>query len=165
MYTTLFSDDCLAHHGIQGQKWGVRRYQNPDGTRTAAGKKRYSSERGGIYGDAESISDAAKIQKRNADFRTANRIASTIALGASAVGMAAFASMPITAIGLMGGLVAGGQAAVTTLLPAAFGKMVASGLGGVAAITIGGAGAGVARERYLSAKGYDTTALRTRSNN
>lgn len=31
----------LAHHGIKGQRWGVRRYQNPDGTLTEAGKKRY----------------------------------------------------------------------------------------------------------------------------
>lgn len=31
----------LEHHGIKGQKWGVRRFQNPDGTLTAAGKKRY----------------------------------------------------------------------------------------------------------------------------
>lgn len=30
----------LYHHGIKGQKWGVRRFQNPDGTRTEAGKKR-----------------------------------------------------------------------------------------------------------------------------
>ena len=28
------------HHGIKGQRWGVRRFQNPDGTRTAAGQKR-----------------------------------------------------------------------------------------------------------------------------
>ncbi len=32
----------LYHHGILGQKWGVRRYQNPDGSLTEEGKKRYS---------------------------------------------------------------------------------------------------------------------------
>ena len=31
----------LAHHGIKGQKWGVRRFQNPDGSLTDAGQKRY----------------------------------------------------------------------------------------------------------------------------
>ena len=31
----------LAHHGILGMKWGIRRYQNEDGTLTEAGKKRY----------------------------------------------------------------------------------------------------------------------------
>lgn len=28
----------LSHHGIKGQKWGIRRYQNPDGTLTAEGR-------------------------------------------------------------------------------------------------------------------------------
>lgn len=34
--------DVLMHHGIKGQKWGIRRFQNPDMTYTAAGKERYS---------------------------------------------------------------------------------------------------------------------------
>lgn len=31
----------LCHHGIKGMKWGVRRYQNSDGTYTDEGRKRY----------------------------------------------------------------------------------------------------------------------------
>ena len=34
----------LYHHGIKGQKWGVRRFQNPDGTLTLKGKRRYGEE-------------------------------------------------------------------------------------------------------------------------
>lgn len=41
IYVVKRSDE-LYHHGIKGQKWGVRRYQNPDGTLTPAGKKKYS---------------------------------------------------------------------------------------------------------------------------
>ena len=32
----------LQHHGVKGQKWGVRRYQNKDGSLTPEGRKRYS---------------------------------------------------------------------------------------------------------------------------
>ncbi len=33
----------LWHYGIQGQKWGIRRFQNPDGTLTSEGKARYGN--------------------------------------------------------------------------------------------------------------------------
>lgn len=39
-------ENMLAHYGVKGMKWGVRRYQNKDGSLTNAGKKRYSNEIG-----------------------------------------------------------------------------------------------------------------------
>lgn len=32
--------DCLAHYGVKGQKWGIRRFQNEDGSLTAEGQQR-----------------------------------------------------------------------------------------------------------------------------
>lgn len=44
-YTIIRSDDYLAHHGIKGQKWGIRRFENEDGTLTAEGYERYYGKR------------------------------------------------------------------------------------------------------------------------
>ena len=41
MYQYYFTDE-LYHHGIKGQRWGVRRFQNEDGSLTAKGEKRYA---------------------------------------------------------------------------------------------------------------------------
>lgn len=37
-------EDYLAHHGVKGQKLGVRRYQNEDGSLTAEGRDKYSQQ-------------------------------------------------------------------------------------------------------------------------
>ena len=41
MYYVVYSDE-LYHHGTKGQKWGVRKYQNVDGSLKPAGEKRYT---------------------------------------------------------------------------------------------------------------------------
>ena len=61
----------LRHYGILGMKWGVRRYQNADGSLTAAGKKRYGSDDDGDSNskssDSKSSSGPASKRKEQID--------------------------------------------------------------------------------------------------
>ena len=55
-------NNYLQHHGILGMKWGVRRYQNKDGSLTAAGKKRVAkldAEREALTGKKSNSGDPA----------------------------------------------------------------------------------------------------------
>lgn len=65
----------LAHYGVKGMKWGVRRYQNKDGSLTSAGRKRYNDD----------ISKKEKQDKVETDEERKRRIRRNVIIGASAV--------------------------------------------------------------------------------
>ncbi len=56
MSTYYYYSDTLYHHGVKGQKWGLRRYQNEDGSLTSEGRQHYG------YGEARANMRAAKAQ-------------------------------------------------------------------------------------------------------
>lgn len=57
--------DYLIHHGIKGMKWGVRRYQNADGSYTPEGRKRYSRDRVFISGSSKTQDKTSGYYRKN----------------------------------------------------------------------------------------------------
>lgn len=66
----------LCHHGIKGQKWGVRRFQNEDGTLTEEGRRRY----GKLYDENDHLTTEGRevMRKRQSGWETASTVAKVI---------------------------------------------------------------------------------------
>lgn len=67
----------LYHHGILGQKWGIRRFQNSDGSLTSAGKRRYDND---SHGKSGKDTKSETLEKSKAG---AKNLKKTVAVGAT----------------------------------------------------------------------------------
>lgn len=113
--------DSLSHHGIKGQKWGVRRFQNADGSLTDEGYRHYGyGKRRGLFSPntREKMKKGAKIGAAAGAVLGAG-IAGTLLSGgglpasiALQIGASQVASM--TAAGALDGVRIGGIAGVIT---------------------------------------------------
>lgn len=90
IYYTL--SDSLTHHGIKGQKWGYRRYQNADGTLTDEGRRRYGfgSGRKGLI-----TQNTKAAMKKGTKIGAGIGAGIGVALGATTVGALTAAGGPI----------------------------------------------------------------------
>lgn len=71
MMSVSIDENSLEHHGILGQKWGVRRFQNEDGSLTPEGEKRYakSSKKLLFPADYRSIRDVITNSNHPDDYK------------------------------------------------------------------------------------------------
>ena len=61
---SAYDEDYLEHHGILGMKWGVRRYQNANGTLTAEGRERYGIKTKSTGGNSEYSTGIDKLKSK-----------------------------------------------------------------------------------------------------
>lgn len=118
-YRVKYSNE-LYHYGVKGQKWGIRRYQNPNGTLTEEGKIRY-----GVDPKTGKLSDEGKkLLRQDIDDQRKRKVN---ILGSLGIG-AATASAVATGIALAEGMMST-KLAISTISSAAV-------TAGVSAVTL-----------------------------
>ena len=118
-YRIKYSNE-LYHYGVKGQKWGIRRYQNPNGTLTEEGKIRY-----GVDPKTGKLSDEGKkLLKQDIDDQRKRKVN---ILGSLGIG-ASIASAIAAGAGLAEGIISTNMA-IGTLSSAAINA-------GVSAVTL-----------------------------
>lgn len=80
-FTDWSGNEALAHYGVLGMKWGQRRFQNPDGSLTAAGKKHYDQT--GEYGYQYRSHSTKKYERKVAKVASKNQANAAGMMGAS----------------------------------------------------------------------------------
>lgn len=83
---TFLDEETIAHHGILGQKWGIRRFQNKDGSLKPAGKKRYNNGEGEEERDTGLGSGAQNNSSKRKGLGKIAAFAGGAALAAASVG-------------------------------------------------------------------------------
>lgn len=111
----------LAHHGIKGQKWGVRRYQNADGSLTPRGRKKYSKKAESLERQARNHeNEAGKLDSQKGILSKVGAVSGGAVGGSAVYFVAAMASLPVAPVGY--GIAAGaavGSAATKAMYAAA----------------------------------------------
>ena len=109
-YRIKYSNE-LYHYGVKGQKWGIRRYQNPNGTLTEEGKIRY-----GVDPKTGKLSDEGKkLLKQDIDDQQNRRLKTLSSLGIGVSTAGAVASGIAWSKGLMSTTTAIGTIAASTV--------------------------------------------------
>lgn len=79
-YKNKHEDDTLIHYGTLGQKWGVRHWQNQDGTFNAEGKERYFGKSSKNSSEDNKVGGLFRKKKKNEDVNTNKNVKKEIAV-------------------------------------------------------------------------------------